>query len=169
VLGLPGIAGLSCGRLVSLPYHGEVIASGEPVEVSGDEVLDPLQVFLIGGFGAQCQRARVGLHGALAPPEGDGPPGPGPFDLRAHVRMRGRVTGNVSALRAQQVSALVAEVPAELDEVPSRAFGLDVGLGNGHGIPFCGTPRGWPRGDARQGRAGVAAVSRVVRGGCALA
>src|SRR5919112_3891008 len=39
--------------------------------------------------------------------------------------------------------AHLAGVPAELDEVPAWAFGLDLGFGGQHRIPFRSSPLGW--------------------------
>ncbi len=71
--------GFPCGRVRPVPVHRQVVASAEPFEVSGDEILDPLQALLVGGFGAQRQRVRGGLHGALTPAQADSPVGVGPF------------------------------------------------------------------------------------------
>jgi hypothetical protein len=46
------LAGLSPGASARLPVRLEVVASAEPLDVFGDEILDPLQVFLVGSFGA---------------------------------------------------------------------------------------------------------------------
>ena len=43
---------LSPGASARLPVRLEVVASAEPLDVFGDEILDPLQVFLVGSFGA---------------------------------------------------------------------------------------------------------------------
>src|SRR5215510_7812725 len=102
-----------------LPVHLQVLAPPEPFEVPGDEILHPLQAFLAGGFGADRQRARAGVHGAPAPAHVEGPVGVGPFDLldlRAHLR---------PACVAQGFVVDAAGVPAELDEVPARLAGLD--------------------------------------------
>jgi hypothetical protein len=42
------------GRVEPLPADLKVLAAAEPLDVSGDDVLDPLQIFLIIGLGAQC-------------------------------------------------------------------------------------------------------------------
>ena len=39
-------------RLGPLPDDRQVVASAESAEACGDEILDPPQVFLVGGFGA---------------------------------------------------------------------------------------------------------------------
>jgi hypothetical protein len=55
----------------SLPAHRDVVAPAEPFDVGGDELLDLLQVFLVGCVGAQYQRARGSLEGAPALAEAD--------------------------------------------------------------------------------------------------
>src|SRR5262249_54069932 len=106
-----------------LPVHLQVLAPPEPFEVPGDEILDPLQAFLAGGFGAHRHHARAGLHGAPAPAHVEGPVGVGPFDLldlRAHLR---------PACVAEGFVVDAAGVPAELDEVPPPPAVLHASLG----------------------------------------
>src|SRR5215469_12441799 len=79
--GLAGLARLAEGRLGAVPADAKPIALAESFDVLGDDVLDALQVFAVGGFGAQNQRARGGLHDALAPAEVDDPAGFGIFDV----------------------------------------------------------------------------------------
>jgi hypothetical protein len=55
------------GFACPVPGHRQLVASAELFEAPGDEILYPCEVFLIGGLGAQPQRARDGLQGALAP------------------------------------------------------------------------------------------------------
>ena len=89
--------------------------------------MDPLQVLLAGGVDADRQGVRAGLHGAPAPAEGEGPVSVGPFDV-LHLRARLRLTGvEVEDLVVDAVGVL-----AELDEVPARALGLDMGFGGQH-------------------------------------
>jgi hypothetical protein len=64
------------------PRRGQVIASVEPLDVVGDELLDLLQAFLAGGLGAQRQDARVGAQPASAPTEAGHSAVVGPFDVR---------------------------------------------------------------------------------------
>jgi hypothetical protein len=40
-----------------LPVHFQVVALAEPFEARSDEILDSPQVFLVGGLGAERQRA----------------------------------------------------------------------------------------------------------------
>src|SRR5262245_35195817 len=89
------VAGLAVCRLVPwafwewLPVHLRVLALPEPFEVAGDEVLDPLQAFVVGGFGADRQRAGAGVQGAPAPAQVEGPVGVGPLDvLDVRARLR---------------------------------------------------------------------------------
>jgi hypothetical protein len=72
---LVGFAGLDCKRFGPLPGHRQGIAAAEPVEVTGDEILDLPQRFLVASFGAQRQLAGAGLHCALARAEADYPAG----------------------------------------------------------------------------------------------
>jgi hypothetical protein len=80
-----------------LPADRQVVASAEPVEVFGEEILDSLQGFLVGGFGAQRHRVRAGLRGALAPAEVDGSVSVGPFDLGLPLSAHVLLTAVVSA------------------------------------------------------------------------
>src|SRR5262249_53710421 len=132
--GLPGLPGLSPGRR-------ELVRRAEPLQAAGDEVLDPPQVFLVGGFGAQRQRARGGAQRALAPAGADDPAGVGPFGV-PHL---GAVDGVAPVAGGAGVAALRAHVAgmlAELDEIAARAAGREVGFGGAHGGPlrFVGAP-----------------------------
>ena len=83
-----------------VPVHLEVVAPAEPAEVPGDDILDPSQVLLVGGLGAQNQRTRRGLRDALAPwVESDGAVGVGPFGIDGGRQLAGRprITGEVTA------------------------------------------------------------------------
>jgi hypothetical protein len=116
----------------ALPGNRQLVALAKPFDVSGDNALDPLKVFLVCGFGAQRQRARAGLHGALAPPEADHPAGFGPFDVLDLGRLP--VTAVIAGPVAHAVDLL--GVLAKLDEVAARVVGLNLGFGGEHGSPF---------------------------------
>src|SRR5262249_9062635 len=121
VAGLAGFAGPSRGRFGSLPVHLRVLALPGPFEGAGDEGLDPLQAFVVGGFGAGRQRAGAGVQGAPAPAQVEGPVGVGPFDVldvRARLRPAWVAVGFV-------VDA--GGVLAELDEVPAGLAGRVAG------------------------------------------
>src|SRR6516225_2518251 len=60
-----------------LPVHGQVLAPAELLQACGEQILDPPQAVLVGGFGADGQQAGRGPHGPLTPVQGDGPLGPG--------------------------------------------------------------------------------------------
>src|SRR5215470_16923250 len=134
---LAGLAGLGAGRWGALPGDRQLVAFAEPFDVTGDDALDPLQAFLICGFGPQRQRARSGLHGALAPAEADHPAGFGAFDA-VDLGRRLPVTAVIARPVAQAVD--LPGVFAELGEVPGWLFGLDVGFGCGHDGPFHSCP-----------------------------
>src|SRR5262245_27993890 len=140
-----------------LPVHLQVLAPPEPFEVPVDEILDPLQAFLAGGFGAHRQRARACLHGAPAPAHVEGPVGVGPFDLldlRAHLR---------PACVAQGFVVDAAGVPAELDEVPARLAGLDACFGGRHGSSLWRGRRARPAGCGLWGRGATSSTGRGPR------
>src|SRR5215467_14596962 len=146
-----------------LPVHLQVLAPPEPFEVPGDEVLDPLQAFVAGGFGAQRQRAGAGLQGAPAPGQGEGPVGVGPFDVldvRAHLR---------PACVAEDLVVDAGGVPAELDEVPARLAGLDACLGGRHGCSLRRGRRARPAGCGLWGRGATSSTGRGPRRGRAAA
>src|SRR5581483_11480405 len=46
-----------------MPGHRQVLALPELFQAGGEEVLDPPQVFLVGGLGADRQSAGKGAHG----------------------------------------------------------------------------------------------------------
>ena len=123
-----------------MPADRQLVAFAEPFDVSGDDVLDPLEAFLVCGFGAQRQRARGGLQGALAPAEADHPAGFGAFDV-LDLGRRLPVTAMIAGPVTQAMDLL--GVAAELGEVAARVFGLDLGFGGEHGSPLriCGLLR----------------------------
>ena len=129
------LAGLNVGRLGALPGDRQLVAFAEPFDVPGDDALDPLQAFLVRGFGAQRQRARGGPHGALAPAEADHPAGFGAFDL-LDLGRRLPVTTVIAGLVTQAMD--LQGVVAELGEVAAWVFGRDLGFGGEHGSPFGG-------------------------------
>jgi hypothetical protein len=147
---LAGFAGLKARRFRLLPVHREVVASAEPAEVLSDEPLDPSQVFLAVSFGAKREGARAGVHCARAPAEADFAVSFGPFDVypgllhhfdaRPQLGQQRRATVEVCAPSLEQVPALVIEMLAELDKVPARAFGLNMGLSGQHGKSLLGIP-----------------------------
>jgi hypothetical protein len=126
-------AGSLAGQLSALPGDRQLVAFAEPFDVSGDDALDPLQAFLICGFGAQGQGARGGVHGALAPAEADHPAGFGAFDVLDLWR-RLPVTAVIARPVAQAMDLL--GMFAKLGDVAARVFGLDLGFGGEHGSPF---------------------------------
>jgi hypothetical protein len=108
-----------------------VVASAESFQVPGDEILGPLQVLLVRGFGAHRQRAGACLQGAPAPAEGEGAVRVGPsdvLDLGAYLRLAG--------VDAEDLVVDAAGVSAEMDEVPARVLGLDARFGGQHAAPF---------------------------------
>jgi hypothetical protein len=114
-----------------LPVHLQVVASADRFDAMGNAILEPLQGFLVGGFDAQRQRIGGGLDGAPAPLGVDEPVGVGPFDV-LHL---GRYV--TAAARGRSVAAVLAHlagVPAELDEIPARAVGLETGFGSEHDV-----------------------------------
>src|SRR5215208_7353231 len=88
------LATLSCRRSKPLPVDLQLLASAKNFEACGDKILDASQVFLVGGFGAQRQRVRGGLHGPLAPAQPHYPVSVGPFDV---LHLGRRITADVSA------------------------------------------------------------------------
>src|SRR5262249_18898419 len=163
VAGLAGFAGPSRGRFGWLPVHLRVLALPEPFEVAGDEVLDPLQAFVVGGFGADRQRAGAGVQGAPAPAQVEGPVGVGPFDVldvRARLRPAWVAVGFV-------VDA--GGVLAELDEVPAGLAGRDAGFGGRHGSSWWWGRTGRPAGCGLRGRGATSSTGRGPRRGRAAA
>jgi hypothetical protein len=55
--------------------------------------------------------------------------------------LKGPVTAAVAARPVAQVPAHLAGVLAELDEVPGRVLGLDMGFGGQHGVSLSYSPR----------------------------
>src|SRR5262249_47667004 len=146
-----------------LPGHLQVLAPPEPFEVPGDEVLDPLQAFPGGGFGAHRQHARAGVHGAPAPAQVEGPVGVGPFgglDVRAPLR---------PACVAQGFVVDAGGVLAELDEVPAGLAGRDAGFGGRHGSSWWRGRRARPAGCGLRGRGATSSTGRGPRRGRAAA
>src|SRR5262249_41946119 len=142
-----GLAGSGHGRFGPLPGDLQVVAFAESFDVTGDEILDILQLFLVGGFGPQGEAVWAGLQGAPAPAEADRCAGLRAFDV-LHRGAGLRVAVLVRARRMAQAADLLG-VPAELRKVPARAIGLDVGFGGQHcgpsvlGVAVSSQVRGW--------------------------
>nr|WP_291417544.1 hypothetical protein [Actinophytocola sp.] len=86
------VAGVRGRRVASLPGHRQVVAPADVLEARGEKILDPLQVFVVGGFCAQRQRVLGGVQSPLAPGQPDDPVRVGPFDV-PHLGRRVRVAG----------------------------------------------------------------------------
>jgi hypothetical protein len=102
-----------------------VVAPADHLEARGEQVPEAFQVFLVAGFGAQRKRARGGVHGPLAPVQGDGPVCFRPLGV---PDLRGLAAVGVAAGPVQPACAHLAGVLAQLSEVPAGAAGLDGGL-----------------------------------------
>jgi hypothetical protein len=61
--------------------------------------------------------------------------GVGPFDI-VHLGGPVRATAAVNAWPMVRAPSHLLGVAAELDEVAARAFGLDAGFRDQHGVPF---------------------------------
>jgi len=90
-----------------------------------------MQFLLTAGFGPRQQRLSPGLQGAPAGAGIDHAAAPGGFGAPQLDRCR-RAAVAVTALPARQAVGLLG-VAAELDDVPLRLPGRDLGFGGRHG------------------------------------
>jgi hypothetical protein len=112
-------------RVESLPTDGRTLASTEPIEVSADDALNPLESFFIDRVDTRRQLVRPGSDGASAPwAEGDDAVGFRRLDGDVHL------AGDRS-MPPDPVSATASHhggMSTQLGEVPGPAVGFDPSL-----------------------------------------
>jgi hypothetical protein len=94
-----------------------LLSSAEQRQALGHAALNLPQALLVGSLRAQRQETWLGAQGASAPAEADHPLIIGALRLGLHLRA---------------LPGKLADVSAELRQVPAGAFGFNAGLGAQH-------------------------------------